>query len=237
MVPENGDFLIMNHINPASPLAILPHDANSVVSVDKFNIEYLSDIGAVDQFYSDLSVTCPNKEECIHRKIFVNKPLRFGGITLYQTDWDMTAVILTIRGSHSFQSHKPISVPVVSLKNRSGFSSKSWGAFIPLEPRMNTNLKTRGLYLVTSDMQSVAIYGSDGKFIGIRRFGSKKPIIIEGIELMFLDTLGCSGIEIKADPAEIVVYLGFAILLLSSFLCSIPFYQIWAVQEGPTLLV
>merc|ERR1711976_1048959 len=34
MTPEGGDFLIINHINPATPLALLPNDAKTVVSID-----------------------------------------------------------------------------------------------------------------------------------------------------------------------------------------------------------
>lgn len=171
-----------------------------------------------------------NTSELFREKIFVNKPLRFGGMTLYQTDWSMAALLLKVNGSHLIQQHVPITVPLVSLEGQTGFSGRVWGAFIPAKT-------TKGISLLVRDFQSVAIYDSMGQFAGVRRIGSKRPMIVEGIELVVLDALGNTGIELKADPAVPMIYAGFGFFLFTSFLSSVSFSQVWAIQEGSTLHV
>merc|ERR1711933_201342 len=237
LIPEQKDFLVLNHITPSTIFSPLPYGAKSSIFVNKFNIEYL-DNGQVDQFYSDLSLVDLSGNELLRKKIFVNQPLRFGGITIYQTDWNMSAIVMTVKGSYIIKTETPVLLPVASLEGQSGFSTKVWGSFIPVEITEKPNIKKpRGISIVARDLLSVAIYDSEGKFVGVRRFGSNKPISVEGVELTFLNTLNSTGLELKADPALLIVYTGFGLLLVCSFLSSISFCQVWAMQEGPYLHV
>ena len=49
--------------------------------------------------------------------------------------------------------------------------------------------------------------------------------------------VGSSGLQLKVDPGIPLVYGGFAMIILSTFLSVLPFNQIWAVVEGDTLHV
>lgn len=67
-----------------------------MLHVDTFHIEYRED-GSEQQFYSDLSILDPVSRNPISRQtIRVNKPLRFGGVTAYQTDWGIAALKLQV---------------------------------------------------------------------------------------------------------------------------------------------
>lgn len=128
MTTVQEDFLIMNNIHPATSVAFLPVGAKTVVQIDDFRIEYLEN-GQVNQFYSDLSILDLNGNRLFNKKIFVNSPLRFGGITVYQTDWGMAAVIVEVKRG-SFILKVSITVPLASLESQLGFSIKAWGAYI-----------------------------------------------------------------------------------------------------------
>lgn len=46
----------------------------------------------VSQFYTDLSLYDLEGKEVLRKTIKVNDPLRYGGITIYQTDWSISAL-------------------------------------------------------------------------------------------------------------------------------------------------
>jgi len=234
MAPVRGEFLILNHLTPATTLAAIPKGADTVVRVDDFKIAYL-DNGQIDQFYSDLTVGKINENDSFHQRIFVNMPLRFGDISMYQADWDITALVVSIRGESLLEKSSPVSVPVTALSNKSSSTVSSWATFIPVSSATTIESKPRGISIILNDLHSAAIYNCKGNFVGLRSFHSKKPIFVDGIELTLLDVLGSTGIELKADPAVTLVYTGFAFFLVSIFLCSIAFCQIWALQEGSTV--
>lgn len=88
----------------------------------------------MDQFYSDLSVRDLEGRELVRKTIYVNEPLRFGGITAYQTDWSMAALVVRARGTPvAPEDGSPITVPLASLEGTPGFSGRVWGTFLPAE--------------------------------------------------------------------------------------------------------
>lgn len=46
----------------------------------------------MSQFRTDLSLYDLNGKEVMRKTISVNDPLRYGGITIYQTDWSISAL-------------------------------------------------------------------------------------------------------------------------------------------------
>lgn len=46
----------------------------------------------VSQFHTDLSLRNMDGKEVMRKTISVNDPLRYGGITIYQTDWSISAL-------------------------------------------------------------------------------------------------------------------------------------------------
>eukprot|EP00913_Durusdinium_trenchii_P009646 g9063.t1 len=83
------------------------------------------DDGNIDQFYSKLAIEDANtQKELYSDEIFVNKPLRYGGATIYQADWAIDRLQMFINGF-------PVVVPCKSLPADGG--DRSWAAFLPLE--------------------------------------------------------------------------------------------------------
>lgn len=51
--------------------------------------------------------------------------------------------------------------------------------------------------MLARDLQSVIIYDSSGAFAGVRRSGSDRPIIVDGVKIVIDDVIGSSGLEMK----------------------------------------
>ena len=100
--------------------------AATVVRVNDFSIEYRDD-GSEKQFFSDLSVLDATTGEQLTRKtISVNKPLRWGGVTMYQTDWSLAAVSLRAEGSSMQPADgHPFNLPMASLEGNPGTARQS----------------------------------------------------------------------------------------------------------------
>lgn len=54
--------------------------------------------------------------------------------------------------------------------------------------------------LVARDFLSVAIYGPDGSFVGVRRPGSNKPITVDGKDIVIEELIGATGMQLKVLP-------------------------------------
>lgn len=106
----------------------------------------------------DLSVIDERGDEVLRKKISVNDPLRYGGVTMYQTDWSLTALTLRVTplkaaapspppeqpqppqqemsaapGAPSSSGTRALSLPMASLAGRAGVSGQLWATFLPLE--------------------------------------------------------------------------------------------------------
>jgi len=93
MAPEGTEFQIGAGLRRGAPFAPVPAVAADSVRVNDFTIEYLPN-GQVSQFFSDLSVVDARTGAEKQRKtISVNVPLRQGGVTMYQTDWEIASEI------------------------------------------------------------------------------------------------------------------------------------------------
>jgi cytochrome c biogenesis protein len=79
--------------------------AAAYCQVNKFTIDKRPD-GSVAQFYSDLTLRDFFGKELLTKRISVNDPFRYGGVTMYQTDWSLAALTLRLvePGSTAVQS-------------------------------------------------------------------------------------------------------------------------------------
>jgi cytochrome c biogenesis protein len=92
MVPEGTSFEIGQGLRRGNAFAPRPRSETDKVVVNDFTIEYLPN-GQVSQFFSDLSVVDGTDGHEKQRKtISVNVPLRQGGVTMYQTDWEIASL-------------------------------------------------------------------------------------------------------------------------------------------------
>ncbi|KAB8316634.1 cytochrome c biogenesis protein [Tolypothrix campylonemoides VB511288] len=220
MVASGNTFQVKNIIDAGPWAATQPKDWS--VRVNRFWIDYTPS-GGIDQFYSDLSVLDNQGQEVDHKTIFVNTPLRYHGVTFYQTDWGISAVKVRVNNSPIFQ------LPMAQL-NTNG-NGRIWGTWIPTKPDMS-----EGVSLLAKDLQGMMlIYDATGKLVDTVRAGMSTQV--NGVTLKILDIIGSTGLQIKADPGIPIVYTGFALLMLGVTMSYFSHSQIWALQKDGRLYV
>ena len=220
MVPSGQTFKIQN-IFEAGPWSASQIPKDWSVHVNRFWIDYSPD-GRVDQFYSDLSVLDDSGTEVKRKTIWVNQPLRYKNVTLYQADWSVAAVKVRINNSPVFN------LPMAELKTDSG---RVWGTWVPTKPDMS-----EGVSLVAQDLQgTLLVYDMTGQLVSTVRAGSSNQV--NGITLFVDDIIGSTGLQIKADPGIPVVYLGFGLLMLGVMMSYVSHSQVWALQTADTLYI
>ncbi|MEH2147713.1 cytochrome c biogenesis protein [Nostoc sp.] len=218
----SGDTFKVTNIVDAGPLAAAQVPKDWSVRVNRFWIDYTPS-GGIDQFYSDMSVLNNQGKEVDHKKIFVNEPLRYHGVTFYQTDWGIAGVRVQFNNSPIFQ------LPMAQL-NTNG-NGRIWGTWVPTKPDLS-----EGVSLLAKDLQGmVLIYDATGKLVDTVRAGMFTEV--NGVKLKILDVIGSTGLQIKADPGIPIVYTGFGLLMLGVVMSYFSHSQIWALQKGDRLYV
>jgi cytochrome c biogenesis protein len=231
MIQEGDSAPFSSLLEPSTMLGISPKGSSSSLKVDDFRIQYRPD-GSIQQFFSDVSVEDRFGNVVQRQTMSVNKPLRYGGITAYQTDWSMTAMSVSVLGPEK----RDLVLPMAPLKGLPGSDGKLYATFLPLEAPSENN-KPKGISLLAKDLESVIVYDSKGSFVGVRRPTSKKPITVDGVEVVIQDIIASSGMELKSDPGVPLVYAGFGGICITTVLSYLSHSQAWGVQRGSTLLV
>ena len=83
----------------------------------------------------------------------------------------------------------------------------------------------------------MVIYDSEGKFIGVRRPGSGKPLNVEGVDVVVERIVAASGMEMKVDPGVPLVYAGYGGMCITTVLSYLSHSQVWAAEVGGDLVV
>jgi len=215
MIKSGNTFKIQNIIESgpfSSPQ--IPDDWG--IKVNRFWIDYTQN-GDIDQFYSDLSVVNNNGEELKRETIYVNHPLRYDGVTLYQTNWSIAAVQVQLNNSPIFQ------LPVAKLDTLG--TGNIWGTWIPTKPDLSS-----GVSMLIKDLQGTAlIYNQQGELTSATRIG--QSVDIDGINIKLLDIIGSTGLQIKADPGVPIVYTGFGLLMIGVVMSYFSHSQVWALEQ------
>ncbi|PIN02313.1 hypothetical protein CDL12_25174 [Handroanthus impetiginosus] len=225
-VPQGLNFVIGDVLGPNGFLSTPSESFDTEVHVNRFYMDYY-DSGEVSQFHSDLSLFDLNGKEIMRKTISVNDPLRYGGFTIYQTDWSLSALQIMK------DDQGPFNLAMAPLQVNG--DKKLYGTFLPVGDADSTNLK--GISMLARDMQSIVLYDQEGKFAGVRRPNSKLPIDIDGVKIVVLDAIGSTGLELKIDPGVPIVYAGFGALMLTTCISFLSHSQIWALQDGTTVVV
>lgn len=221
MVPSGETFQVRNIIK-AGPGATSQIPKDWSLRVNRFWIDY-TPTGGIDQFYSDMSVLDSQGAEVKRKTIYVNEPLRYRGVTFYQTDWAIAAIRLQLNNSPVLQ------LPMAPL-NTNG-KGRLWGTWIPTKPDLSA-----GVSLLARDLQGMLlIYDVKGQLLDTLRPGMATKV--NGVTLRIVEVVGSTGLQIKADPGIPIVYTGFALLMLGVLMSYVSHSQIWALQKDGHLYV
>lgn len=225
-VPQGLNFVVGDVLGPTGFLSF-PTDAfNTEIHVNRFSMDYYES-GEVSQFHTDLSLLDMDGKEVMRKTISVNDPLRYDGITIYQTDWSISALQILK------DNEGPYNLAMAPLKING--DKKLYGTFLPVGDVNSPDVK--GISMLARDLQSIVLYDKEGKFAGVRRPNSKLPINIDGSEIVVVDAIGSSGLDLKTDPGVPVVYAGFGALMLTTCISYLSHSQIWALQDGTTVVI
>jgi cytochrome c biogenesis protein len=180
--------------------------------VNDFWVEYNSN--RIQQFYSDLSILNSTGNEIVHQTISVNNPLRYKNIDFYQSDWNLLGIRIK-----DITTDTIYELPLFTLKN----STKSWVTWVFDE---NSTIKT----LIFDQLQNhLTVYDENGKFVNNLLLDDKLSK-----NLIIVDIIPATGLQIKYDPSIALIYFGFGLLMLTAFLSYLPYTQIWMVTENQT---
>ncbi|MCP2729995.1 cytochrome c biogenesis protein [Limnofasciculus baicalensis] len=221
MVPSGVTFQVRNILD-AGVWAKPQIPTDWAVHVNRFWIDYTPD-GAINQFYSDLSVVDKEGKELDRETIYVNKPLRYRGVTFYQTDWGVAGVQVQLNNSPIFQ------LPMARLEANGG--GNIWGTWVPTKPDLS-----EGIALLTPDLQgTLFVYDVKGKLVSTVRSGMSTEV--NGVTLKIKDVIGSTGLQIKADPGIPLVYSGFGLLMLGVVMSYVSHSQVWALKQGDSFYI
>ena len=220
LVPLGGVFHIQNVINSGS-LSYIPQDFEGYVK--DFKIAY-NDEGAIDQFYSDLSILNANGNEVKSKTIYVNEPLRYKGVVFYQTDWSITNLSISVDNKTNIQ----LPLRPITVKGEGKF----WIASLPIGSVDNKT--SDNVLLVLEDLTGkILIYNSNQQLLAIVNVGDNMRL--NGHSIRIADIISSTGLQIKSDPGIPLVYFGFSFLMLSIILSYFSYSQIWAIKDNKNL--
>jgi len=217
LVPESevfyGQNVLNNNIN-----TFVPHISGRV---NDFWISYNED-KSIKQFYTDLSLIDANGKELKRETIYVNHPLKYKGLTFYQTDWNVLG--LRVKYNESL----PYQIPVLKQPNN------IWVSWIPTKLTNTENLgfQDGNILLDTVLTGTSFVYNNDGNLLGVDElnepFSSNESV-------QFIDLITEAGIQIKADPGLPLIYFGFFLLIISIITSYQSYSQIWVWPLGDGL--
>nr|QOS04507.1 c-type cytochrome biogenesis protein [Sarcopeltis skottsbergii] len=205
MIPKGEVFHIQNTIKSGNQSSL---PINILGKIENFDIDYNSD-NSIKQFYSNIVIIDHYGENIKKETICVNSPLKFRGITFYQTDWQINSLRIKI-GQHTVQKK----VNKTKLRNTS-----IWFTNIPIN-------STNQIFLIITNLKdTILIYDSKGHLVNTVKIN--ETIKVNKQLFTITEIMTSTGLQIKTDPGLKFVYIGFLILMISSAVSYLSYSQIW----------
>ena len=211
LVPKGELFHLQNIISSGS-LSYIPQNFEGYIN--DFNIAY-NDQGMVDQFYSEIDILDNNLQIQKEKTIFVNEPLRYSGVTFYQTDWSIVSLKFTLNKKEN------VDIPLREIAGEN--TSRFWIG------SLGYGSDNKVLVVLQDLTGKYLLYDSEKRLLGQSDIGHK--IFFNGNELRLNKILPSTGLQIKSDPGIPLVYIGFLFLIFSVLLSYTSYFQIWVVKK------
>nr|YP_010470993.1 cytochrome c biogenesis protein ccs1 [Synarthrophyton patena]UVF62822.1 cytochrome c biogenesis protein ccs1 [Synarthrophyton patena] len=209
MIPVGEIFHFQNIVRSGY---ISKYPNNILGKVNNLNISYNQD-NSIQQFFSNLSILDNKGNILCNRIISVNSPLKFKGLTFYQTDWQINALRFRIGLNYFCQKS------LVKIKNEKTLNM-SW--FCNLLISQNHQISI----VITDLKDTILIYDNSGILITKTHYGLCN--VIYGIPIVIQDIMISTGLQVKTDPGLQFTYAGFLILMISIVASYQSYSQIWA---------
>jgi cytochrome c biogenesis protein len=219
LIPR-GEISHIQNVTKFGDLSYLPQNVSC--RINDFWITYTKEL-KTEQFYSDLSLLDSNGKELIRKTIFVNEPLTFKDIVLYQTDWDIIGLKLRLPDNEVFQ---------VPLKKIVKEGRKFWLGSITL----GQNSSEKITILVNDLNGKLLIYDTKGVFIEDTFIGDSINLN-QDLKVQTLEYITSTGLQIKSDPGISTVYFSFFLLMVSIYVSFFTYSQIWLIEESNIVMV
>ena len=216
IVPRGEIFHIQN-LTKFGNISYVPQ--NLSCRINNFWITYTKE-SKTDQFYSDISLFDQTGNEIKRKIIFVNEPLTFKDVVLYQTDWDVVGLKLNL------DKKKVVQIP---LKKITKGGNRFWFGSLNLDSALSTNLT-----IVLSDLNGkVYLYNSKGLLVQESYIGGAIKTS-NGVNIQISDFITSTGLQIKSDPGINTVYFSFLLLIVSIYVSFFTYSQIWLIDLSKT---
>lgn len=177
------------------------------IRLNDFWIEYANQ--KISQFYSNLSILDSQGEEKLNSTIFVNHPLFYQDVSIYQVDWDL----LGLRIQQNLE--KIQQYPLFLIQKQ----PKVWSSVIV------DDSQTAFFVLLEELRQTLKVYNLDGQFVANLNFGQKFSQNMQSY--FFVDVIPETGLQVKADPSIPLTFLGFGLLMVSTLISYLTYSEFW----------
>jgi len=219
IVPRGEIFHVQN-LTKFGNLSYISQDVSC--RINDFWITYTKD-QKTDQFYSDLSILDANGKELKRKVIYVNEPLIFNNLVLYQTDWDILGLKLRLNNDKTFQ---------IPLKKITKNGQKFWFGSLNLFDRPDSNFT----FVINNLTDNIYLYDAKGTLLTELQTG-KILDLNENTQLQVIDSLTSTGLQIKSDPGIPVVYFSFLLLMVSIYVSFFSYSQIWVFENKSSVII
>nr|YP_010952319.1 c-type cytochrome biogenesis protein [Gloiopeltis furcata]WMP13988.1 c-type cytochrome biogenesis protein [Gloiopeltis furcata] len=211
MIPAGEVFHVQNIIKSGFKSNI---PSNILGRINDFSVEYNND-QSIKQFYSNISLENNMGDYLDQKKIYVNSPLKFHGLTFYQTDWQINGLRIKLNQESCIQ--------LKLIKTRTG-NTDIWIYNLPIG--QNNHIS----FVITSLKNKTLLYNNDGKFI--KAISANEIIQVNNNSLCIIEIMTSTGIQIKTDPGIAGVYIGFLLLMISIIVSYLSYSQIWLSENN-----
>jgi len=181
------------------------------IRVNDFWVSHIN--GLIHQFYTNISSLNAYGKESTSFTISVNHPFYQQKVIWYQTDWDIIGLKCKL-------NDLIYQIPVTSISTA---GKRLWISWLPFTESGSTLFfeTLRGDFILPSFSLNESIYAELGQNIQL----------ITSINTAILDILTCTGLQVRGDPGEIFLSLGFGSLIISTFISYISYSRIWIIKK------